>query len=63
MILLNKIIVSSNEKKLILGFKNIYAAQITLADVELVRMIKKGQLRKTRGVIRTPAEQFYALAT
>ena len=49
--------------KLTLGFKNIYAAQKTLAGVELVRMIKKGQLRKTRGEIKAPAEQFYALAT
>ena len=49
--------------KLTLGFKNIYAAQKTLEGVELVRMIKKGQLRKTRGEIKAPAEQFYALAT
>ena len=45
-----------------LGFKNFEAAQKTLAGVELVRMIKKGQQRKTRGDIESPAEQFYLLA-
>jgi len=29
-----------------LGFKNFYAAQKILAGVELVRMLKKGQMRK-----------------
>ena len=48
--------------KLMLGFKNFEAAQKTLAGVELVRMIKKGQQRKTRGDIESPAEQFYLLA-
>ncbi len=48
--------------KLVLGFKNFNAAQKTLAGVELVRMIRKGQKRKTRGKVLSPAEQFYALA-
>ncbi len=48
--------------KLVLGFKNFQSAQKTLAGVELVRMIKKGQQRKTRGKVLSPAEQFYALA-
>jgi len=48
--------------KLMLGFKSFYAAQKTLAGVELVRMIKKGQMRKTRGDVLSPADQFYALA-
>ena len=48
--------------KLVLGFKNFYAAQKTLAGVELVRMIKKGQQRITRGDVKSPAEQLYALA-
>ena len=48
--------------KLILGFKNFNAAQKTLAGVELVRMLKKGQQRKIRGEIKSPAEQFYSLA-
>ena len=45
-----------------LGFKNFHAAQKTLAGIELVNMIKKGQMRRTRGDRLTPAEQFYALA-
>jgi len=48
--------------KRVLGFKNFYAAQNTLAGIELVRMLKKGQLRKTCGNVLSPAEQFYALA-
>ena len=45
-----------------LNFKNFHCAQKTLAGIELVHMIKKGQQRKTRGDIKSPAEQFYALA-
>jgi len=48
--------------KLVLGFKNFYSAQKTLAGVEVVRMIKKGQMKKTRGDVLSPAEQFYSLA-
>ncbi len=47
--------------KLVLGFKNFQSTQKTLAGVELVRMIKKGQQRKTRGKVLSAAEQFYAL--
>ena len=45
-----------------LGFKSFQAAQKTLAGIELRNMIKKGQMRTTRGDRLTPAEQFYALA-
>ena len=45
-----------------LGFKNFDAAQKTLAGIELMHMIKKGQTRATRGDRLSPAEQFYALA-
>ena len=45
-----------------LGFKNFHAAQKTLAGIELIHMIKKGQMRFTRGDRLSPAEQFYALA-
>ena len=48
--------------KLVLGFKNFKAAQKTLAGIEHTRMLKKGQLRKTRSDIKSVAEQFYALA-
>jgi transposase-like protein len=45
-----------------LGFKSFHAAQKTLAGIELIHMIKKGQMRSTRGDDLSPAEQFYALA-
>lgn len=45
-----------------LGFKNFYTAQRTLAGIEVMAMIKKGQM-KTRGKdTRSFAELFYALA-
>jgi hypothetical protein len=46
-----------------LGFKSCDAAQDTLADIELMHMLKKGLLvveDTVEGL--TPAEQFYALA-
>ena len=46
-----------------LGFKSFDAAQHTLAGVELMHMLKKGQLVVEAGVEGlTPAEQFYVLA-
>ena len=45
-----------------LGFKNFYAAQQTLAGIELMAMIKKGQMKTTKGDNRSPAELFYSLA-
>lgn len=45
-----------------LGFKSFCSAQITLAGIELIHMIKKGQMRATRGDRLSPAEQFYTLA-
>ena len=45
-----------------LGFKSFRSAQLTLAGIELIHMIKKGQMRATRGDRFSPAEQFYALA-
>ena len=47
--------------KRVFGFKRFYAAQKTLAGVELFRMIRKAQQRITRGDVKSPAEQFYAL--
>jgi putative transposase len=47
----------------VLGFKSVEAAQYTLAGVELMHMLKKGQLVVKEGEKGlTPAEQFYALA-
>jgi putative transposase len=46
-----------------LGFKACAAAQSTLAGIELMHMLKKGQLAREEGVEDlTPAAQFYALA-
>jgi transposase-like protein len=45
-----------------LGFKRFRSAQVTLAGIELIHMIKKGQVYATRGDRLSPAEQFYGLA-
>ena len=45
-----------------LGFKNFHAAQWTLAGIEVMAMIKKGQMKTSVGDKQSPAEQFYALA-
>jgi putative transposase len=46
-----------------LGLKSCDAAQDTLAGIELMHMLKKGQLVVEDAVEGlTPAEQFYALA-
>ena len=46
-----------------LVFKSFEAAQYTLTGVELMHMIKKGQLVVEEGEgPLTPAEQFYSLA-
>jgi len=44
-----------------LGFKSFWSASITLAGIELMHMIRKGQL-KGSGQSR-PAQQFYSLAS
>jgi putative transposase len=44
----------------VLGFKALRSAAITIADIEIMHMIRKGQLRST-GKLR-PAQQFYSLA-
>jgi len=49
--------------RLMLGFKAFEAAQRTLVGIELMHMLKKGQLVIADGVEGfTPAEQFYMLA-
>jgi len=45
-----------------MGFKNFYSAQCNLAGIELVAMLKKGQMKKNSAGSLTPAEPFYALA-
>ena len=44
-----------------LGFKNCNAAQRTLAGIEVLAMIKKGQMKTSAGDKKSPAEMFYAL--
>jgi hypothetical protein len=45
-----------------LGFKSFWAACCTIAGIEVMHAIRKGQLVTTGDRPRTPAEQFYALA-
>src|SRR5712671_5898627 len=45
-----------------LGFKAFAAAQSTLTGIELMHMLRKGQLAGGREQGRSAAEQFYALA-
>ena len=45
-----------------LGFKNFYAAQRTLAGMEVMAMIKKAQMYTQGREKPTPTEQFYSLA-
>jgi len=44
-----------------LGFKSFWSAAITLAGIELMHMIRKGQLQSCAGGL-TPAAQSYSLA-
>ncbi len=45
-----------------LGFQSFWAAQNTLAGIEVLPMIRKGQLQRDGEEEQTPAEQFYSLA-
>jgi putative transposase len=45
-----------------LGFKSFRAAQRRLAGIEVMHMIKKGQMNGGGGQKQTPPEQFYSLA-
>jgi len=46
----------------LLGFKSFWAACCTIAGIEVIHAIRKGQLLCTGPRSQTPAEQFYALA-
>ncbi len=48
--------------KPMLGFKNFHTAQRTLQGIELIRMLRKGQMKNQARSPKTPAELFYALA-
>jgi putative transposase len=45
-----------------LGFKSFWAARCTIAGIEVMHAIRKGQLLPSAIRALTPAEQFYALA-
>ena len=45
-----------------LGFKSFWAARCTIAGIEVMHAIRKGQLLMPEHAPQTPAEQFYALA-
>jgi len=45
-----------------LGFKSFVAAQQTLVGMELMHMLRKGQMNNGVGQGLTVAEQFYSLA-
>jgi len=45
-----------------LGFKSFWAACCTIAGIEVMHAIRKGQLLTQETAPQTPAEQFYALA-
>jgi len=45
-----------------LGFKSFWAARCTIAGMEMMHAIRKGQLLAPGHSLQTPAEQFYALA-
>ena len=46
----------------LLGFKSFWAARCTIAGMEVMHAIRKGQLTSMGHASQTPAEQFYALA-
>ena len=45
-----------------LGFKSFWAARCTIAGIEVMHAIRKGQMITSGHLLQTPAEQFYALA-
>jgi transposase-like protein len=47
--------------KPMLGFKEFHSAGVTLGRIEIVRMIRKGQLKNQEDLRQTPAEIFYSL--
>ena len=45
-----------------LGFKSFWSVRWTIAGIETLHAIRKGQLTTTENASQTPTEQFYALA-
>ena len=46
-----------------LGFKSFWSAARVIAGIELMHMIKKGQLSRSTGLVVSDADRFYSLAT
>ena len=46
----------------VLGFKSFWSARITIAGIETMHMIKKGQMSCPNGQTVSAANQFYSLA-
>jgi len=46
-----------------MGFKSFWSAARLIAGIELMHMIKKGQLRYSTGLVVSDADRFYCLAT
>jgi transposase-like protein len=45
-----------------LAFKSMCCARILLAGIEMMHMIRKGQLRGPKGKVASAAKQFYSVA-
>ena len=48
--------------KPMMGFKDFRCARIILSGIEVMHMIRKGQMKTTKGTSPSAAEQFYSLA-
>jgi hypothetical protein len=48
--------------KPMMGFKDFRCARIILSGIEVMHMIRKGQLKTAKGTSPSPAEQFYSMA-
>ena len=46
-----------------MGFKSFTSATRLIAGIETMHMVRKGQLRCSKGLAFTPADKFYSLAT
>jgi transposase-like protein len=44
-----------------MGFKDFRCARIILSGIEVMHMIRKGQMKTTKGTSPSAAKQFYSL--
>jgi transposase-like protein len=47
--------------KTMMGFKDFRCARIILSAIEVMHMIRKGQMKTTKGTSPSAAKQFYSL--